>query len=98
VPIQNGFDLLRRNIGSTANDNLLLAAAEPEITFAILSDEISGMVPPIFECPIRCDRVVPVTHHVARGANEQFALLPRRDRSSFGIYNGDLHAVNRPAE
>lgn len=71
--IQRLFDLLRRDVGTAADDDLLQAAFEPVISTFIAHDQIAGMEPSTSEEFRRRVGIIPVANAVRRTAKNELA-------------------------
>src|ERR1700722_13520660 len=71
--------LLRRNVASSANDDLFLAPREPIISVRVAAGEVSGVKPAAAQGRSRSVRILPVPGHQVRTLNANFPNLSEPD-------------------
>ena len=79
--VEDGFDFLRGDVASTADDDLFLAPGKPVEAVRIAASQISGMEPVTVESGGCGFRILPITDHQVRALDADLSYFARASTS-----------------
>jgi hypothetical protein len=91
VLVENLLHFLRRNVGSSADDDLFLASLEPEVAVGIAGYQVAGMQSAVPEERIRGGGIVPVTGAICGASHHDLADFPFGKLSIVEVYDAELY-------
>jgi hypothetical protein len=92
------LDLYRRDVGPAADDEILLAAYEPELVALALPHQVAAVVPAIACRIVDAIRRNPVADGHVGTTNKELADLASRHIPAFIVHETDLRARRNPSD
>src|SRR5262249_56487070 len=91
------LDLARTDVLALADDDVLLAAGDPEIAIAVERAQVAGAEPAVGGEGLLVEGAIEVAEAALRSAREDLTLLPGRPLHAVVVDDPDLVGADHPA-